>query len=193
MKRKLTAALIAALPALALGQNVVVFGDSLSDTGQPGWALKASYLDANGQMHKLYDEHVAAALGSSLTASGSGGSNYAYSGGVVLGSNSALTAAQPNLALQQQIANYTAQGVRPESLHILWGGGLAEALKQRGRVDHIGHVGYHRQIHAGAAQRLPLAGAFGSGGGGVGAHRCGGRGSTLGALENGGHIVAAAP
>lgn len=78
MKRKLTAALIAALPALALGQNVVVFGDSLSDTGQPGWALKASYLDANGQMHKLYDEHVAAALGSSLTASGSGGSNYAY-------------------------------------------------------------------------------------------------------------------
>ncbi|HRM22539.1 MAG TPA: hypothetical protein PL031_08395, partial [Neisseria sp.] len=48
-------------------------------------------------------------------------------------------------------------------------GGLAEALKQRGRVDHIGHVGYHRQIHAGAAQRLPLAGAFGSGGGGVGA------------------------
>ena len=80
MKRKLTAALIAALPALALGQNVVVFGDSLSDTGQPGWALKASYLDANGQMHKLYDEHVAAALGSSLTASGSGGSTLPGSG-----------------------------------------------------------------------------------------------------------------
>ena len=53
MKRKLTAALIAALPALALGQNVVVFGDSLSDTGQPGWALKASYLDANAALGEM--------------------------------------------------------------------------------------------------------------------------------------------
>ncbi len=97
-----------------------------------------------------YDEHVAAALGSSLTASGSGGSNYAYSGGVVLGSNSALTAAQPNLALQQQIANYTAQGVRPESLQISTGGGNDMAADSRARpkcclADRIGERRHRRR------------------------------------------------
>ncbi|KLT73168.1 hypothetical protein PL75_04490 [Neisseria arctica] len=123
MKRTLIAAWIAALPVWAVAQDTVVFGDSLSDIGQPGWALKATYTDETGQPHRLYGEIVAESLGSKLVASGAGGTDYAYSGGVVVGSNSERTAAQPNLALQTQVDNYLVAGVKKDALHILWGGG----------------------------------------------------------------------
>ncbi len=103
MKRKLTAALIAALPALALGKTWSCSATASATPASPAGRSKPATSMPTAKCTSFYDEHVAAALGSSLTASGSGGSNYAYSGGVVLGSNSALTAAQPNLALQQQI------------------------------------------------------------------------------------------
>ena len=81
------AGLLAAYMPLALAQEVVVLGDSLSDVGQPGWNLKATYAKADGSLNSLYDEHIAKALGGTATASGKGGNIYAYSGGVVVGSN----------------------------------------------------------------------------------------------------------
>ncbi len=117
------AGMLALAAPWAAAQSVVVMGDSLSDTGQQGWQLKATYLRPDGSAHALYDEHVAAALGGTLGASSLGGSNYAYSGGVVVGSNSRAIAVQPNLALQQQVDNYVAAGVQSRALHIMWGGG----------------------------------------------------------------------
>ena len=117
------AGLLAAYAPLALAQDLVVLGDSLSDVGQPRWNLKATYAKADGSLNSLYDEHIAKALGGTATASGKGGNIYAYSGGVVVGSNSPGTAIQPNLALQQQVSNYLAAGVKTDALHIVWGGG----------------------------------------------------------------------
>ena len=69
------AGLLAAYMPLALAQEVVVLGDSLSDVGQPGWNLKATYAKADGSLNSLYDEHIAKALGGTATASGKGGNN----------------------------------------------------------------------------------------------------------------------
>lgn len=117
------AAMLVAWGVPAMAQDVVVMGDSLSDIGQQGWALKATYAKSDGSLNSLYNESVAKALGSTLVASSKGGTNYAYSGGVVVGSNSTDTATEPNVALQKQVNDYVAAGVKPQALHILWGGG----------------------------------------------------------------------
>lgn len=107
----------------ATAQNVVVFGDSLSDVGQTGWNNKAAYYLADGSSTLLYSEHLANTLGSQQIASSKGGTDYAYSGGVVVGGNSSYFSLQPNVSLQQQINNYLNNGVDSQALHILWGGG----------------------------------------------------------------------
>ncbi|WP_244298107.1 autotransporter outer membrane beta-barrel domain-containing protein [Actinobacillus vicugnae] len=124
MKKTYLALLAAStLASTAVAQDIVVFGDSLSDIGQTGWLNKATYNQPNGSANALYNEHLATALGSTLTASSKGGSNYAYSGGVVVATNSEYTSRQPNVALAQQIQNYLASGVKNDALHIMWAGG----------------------------------------------------------------------
>ncbi|MDO4694396.1 MAG: autotransporter domain-containing protein [Eikenella sp.] len=139
MKMKWMALMLAAYTPLALAQEVVIFGDSLSDVGQKGWAdradkhvhLKASYLKADGSANLLYGEHVAQALGGNpnaafpLVAQAEAGTNYAHSGGVVVAGNSpANMAVNERVALDKQIDAYLASGkVNPDHLHILWGGG----------------------------------------------------------------------
>ncbi|NBI43154.1 autotransporter domain-containing protein [[Haemophilus] felis] len=131
MKMKtLSFALCCALSTSSFAKGVVVFGDSLSDIGQTNWNKKASYLNAQGQYHALYNEILNKALGGDmLKASTQGGTNYAYSGGVIVGTNSKHTTtstsqqAQPNVELGKQIETYLQSSPQKEALHILWGGG----------------------------------------------------------------------
>ncbi|EGY53336.1 autotransporter domain-containing protein [Neisseria shayeganii] len=140
MKMKWMALMLAAYTPLALAQEVVIFGDSLSDVGQKGWAdhptnlhLKASYLKADGSENLLYGEHVAQALGGNpkaafpLDAAAAPGTNYAHSGGVVVGTNASgsnLPDSNQRVAIDTQIDAYLASGkVNANNLHILWGGG----------------------------------------------------------------------
>lgn len=140
MKMKWMALMLAAYTPLVLAQEVVIFGDSLSDVGQKGWAdhptnlhLKASYLKADGSENLLYGEHVAQALGGNpkaafpLDAAAAPGTNYAHSGGVVVGTNASgsnLPDSNQRVAIDTQIDAYLASGkVNANNLHILWGGG----------------------------------------------------------------------
>ncbi|MDG6881228.1 hypothetical protein A6A21_01530 [Phocoenobacter uteri] len=120
-----------------MAQEVVVFGDSLSDMGQNNWNHKAAYLKNNGQYHWLYNEHLANALGSQLTPSTQNGTNYAFSGGVIVGKNNARTPIQSHLAVEKQVDHYLNTAVKKDAMHILWAGGndmaaiLAQAITKK--------------------------------------------------------------
>jgi outer membrane lipase/esterase len=100
-------------PALAYDQ-LYVFGDSLSDTGNNG---RFTY-DSN--KHLLYDEVLAQRIGAALVASDNGGDNYAAGGGV------AVPALNPADNTQDQVQSYLnrvngrADG---DGLYIHWIGG----------------------------------------------------------------------
>lgn len=127
-------ALLCAISTSAFAQDVVVFGDSLSDVGQKDWNKKATYFKTDRTLNLLYGEHLANALGSNLKASSQGGTNYAYSGGVIVGSNNKNISKQPNLDLSAQVKAYLNGNVKKEALHVIWAGGndlatvLAEAM-----------------------------------------------------------------
>ncbi|MGC7589613.1 autotransporter domain-containing protein [Bisgaard Taxon 46] len=116
-------ALLCAISTSAFAQDVVVFGDSLSDVGQQGWNKKATYFKTDRTLNLLYGEYLANALGSNLKASSQGGTNYAYSGGVIVGAHNDKTANQPNLELSKQIKDYLSSNVKKDALHVMWAGG----------------------------------------------------------------------
>jgi outer membrane lipase/esterase len=105
-------ALLTPVPALAW-DNLTVFGDSLSDSGNVG------RFTFDGAQHPLYDEILAAHLGQDLTRSTLGGSNYAQGGA------GAVPQIDPDLNTEDQLAGYFAStGGRADSngLYIHWVG-----------------------------------------------------------------------
>ncbi|GAB2946371.1 autotransporter outer membrane beta-barrel domain-containing protein [Hafnia psychrotolerans] len=100
-------------PARAYDQ-LYVFGDSLSDTGNIGrWTFDSS-------SHPLYDEILADNIGTTLTPSSKGGLNYAEGGGV------AVPGLDSDYTTQDQVKNYlTSTGGKtdPNGLYIHWIGG----------------------------------------------------------------------
>lgn len=100
-------------PVLAYDQ-LYVFGDSLSDTGNNG---RFTY-DSN--KHLLYDEVLAQRIGAALVASDNGGDNYAAGGGV------AVPALNPADNTQDQVQGYLNQvngRADGDGLYIHWIGG----------------------------------------------------------------------
>lgn len=101
------------LPAQAYDQ-LYVFGDSLSDTGNNG---RFTY---DGSQHLLYDEALAQRIGAALVASDNGGENYAAGGAV------AVPGLNPADNTQEQVQRYLnrvngqADG---DGLYIHWIGG----------------------------------------------------------------------
>jgi len=100
-------------PAKAFDQ-LYVFGDSLSDTGNIGrWTFDSS-------THPLYDEILANNIGTTLAPSSKGGLNYAEGGGV------AVPGLDSDYTTQDQVKSYlTSTGGKadPNGLYVHWIGG----------------------------------------------------------------------
>ncbi len=100
-------------PAQAYDQ-LYVFGDSLSDTGNIGrWTFDSS-------SHQLYDEILANNIGTTLKPSSQGGLNYAEGGGV------AVPGLDSDYTTQDQVKNYlaaTGGKADPNGLYVHWIGG----------------------------------------------------------------------
>ena len=113
-------ALLTPIPARAW-DNLTVFGDSLSDSGNVGrftW---------DGATHPLYDEILARQLGQNLLPSSQGGTNYAAGGAV------AVPLLNPQFNTQDQVSAYltsTGGQANTNGLYIHWIGGndLAAAV-----------------------------------------------------------------
>lgn len=101
------------LPAQAYDQ-LYVFGDSLSDTGNNG---RFTY---DGNQHLLYDEALAQRIGAALVASDNGGENYAAGGTVAVPGLNPVDNTQDQVQRYLNRVNGQADG---DGLYIHWIGG----------------------------------------------------------------------
>ena len=102
-----TALMTSSTQALPAFDQIVVFGDSLSDNGNAGRA-------SNGP---VWVEHLAERLGLSLRPSGTGGSNFAVGG-------ARLDPRSGNTSLRAQASAYLrTPRPRGRTLHVVYGGG----------------------------------------------------------------------
>jgi outer membrane lipase/esterase len=101
------------LPAQAYDQ-LYVFGDSLSDTGNNG---RFTY---DGSQHLLYDEALAQRIGAALVASDNGGENYAAGGAVAVPGLNPVDNTQDQVQRYLNRVNGQADG---DGLYIHWIGG----------------------------------------------------------------------
>ncbi len=130
----LAAALAFGLSATARAYDqLYVFGDSLSDTGNNG---RFTY-DSN--QHLLYDEILGQRIGAALIASDNGGYNYAGGGGV------AVPALNPADNTQDQVQSYLARvddRADGEGLYIHWIGGndLAAAAMNQATAPEVAYT-----------------------------------------------------
>ena len=125
---------IASALALALGcagvahastspfDNVVVFGDSLSDTGQFFSTSLNEYSKFTTNPGDVAVQLVAAKYGFDLQPSRVGGSDYAYGGAGVVTDDDGPDPTIPTIT--QQVTGYLANGAKadPHSLYMVWGG-----------------------------------------------------------------------
>ncbi len=95
--------------ASAMFDQVIVFGDSLSDVGNVGRATDGY----------LWDEHVAGAYGLKLLPSSQGGTDYAY-GGAHIDQDVGKTPSLPTQVNTYLTANPKADA---KALYVIWGGG----------------------------------------------------------------------
>ncbi|HAZ54205.1 MAG TPA: autotransporter domain-containing esterase, partial [Franconibacter helveticus] len=130
--------------------NLYVFGDSLSDTGNNGrytW---------NSNENPLYDEILSQRYGLSLAPSDSGGYNYAA------GSAVAVPAINPQDNTQDQVQRYLARvngAADGNGLYIHWVGGNDLAAAALDPLQAAAIAGNSAQAAAGQVQTLLNAGA----------------------------------
>jgi outer membrane lipase/esterase len=102
--------------------NVVVFGDSLSDAGQFFSTSLNTYSKFTTNPGDVAVQYVAAGYGFDLQPSRLGGSDYAYGGAGVVTDDDGPDPAIPTLT--QQVDGYLSNGAKadPRSLYVVWGG-----------------------------------------------------------------------
>src|SRR6185312_17075979 len=102
--------------------NVVVFGDSLSDTGQFFSTSLNDYTKFTVNPGKVAVQIVANNYGFDLQPSRVGGSDYAFGGAGVVTDDDGADPSIPTVT--QQVTGYLANGAKadPHSLYMVWGG-----------------------------------------------------------------------
>ena len=122
----IAAAMLLATTAHAAGSapfdNVVVFGDSLSDTGQFFSTSLNEYSKFTTNPGEVAVQLVAGHYGFNLQPSRVGGSDYAYGGAGVITDDDGPDPSIPTIT--QQVTGYLANGTKadPHSLYMVWGG-----------------------------------------------------------------------
>ena len=122
----IAAAMLFATTAQAAGSapfdNVVVFGDSLSDTGQFFSTSLNAYSKFTTNPGDVAVQLVAGKYGFNLQPSRVGGSDYAYGGAGVVTDDNGPDPTIPTIT--QQVTGYLANGTKadPHSLYMVWGG-----------------------------------------------------------------------
>ncbi|GAB2538440.1 autotransporter outer membrane beta-barrel domain-containing protein [Rhodanobacter koreensis] len=127
--RKIASALALALACASVAHagtspfdNVVVFGDSLSDAGQFFSTSLNEYSKFTTNPGDVTVQFVASKYGFNLQPSRVGGSDYAYGGAGVVTDDNGPDPTIPTIT--QQVTGYLANGAKadPHSLYMVWGG-----------------------------------------------------------------------
>ena len=123
-----TATANAAAPGTAY-DNIIVFGDSLSDVGNDfaatgGTEPAAPYFDGRFSNGQVWVEHLAGVYGKTLTPSLSSGNDFAFGGAETTLDRPIGSVVIPSLKTQS-ISYLVAAGGRsdPNALYVIWGGG----------------------------------------------------------------------